>query len=387
MRKHSLKIFLGLAALLTLAAAGWFFATNRPVKVQVAEPEQGVQVKVFGLGTVEARILSKVGFEVGAALKELKADHGDVVKKGDVLAKLHSTEQGAKVEQARAGVLSAGAGLKEAEANVIKARAVFAQRKASNTRKQALAGRGTVSEETAEEAQRDEAIAEADLAVALSSVDVAGARLADARARHDFERTIFNQHTLNAPFDAMVVERHKELGDVVNPGEAIFTLVDPTSIWALAYVDEARAGPIRVGQQAEVRLRSLPQHVFPAKVVRVAIESDRVSEERRVYVKCEQCPERFHLGEQAEILITVTTLAEAILVPEAAVEGFDGHKGRIWTVEDGALHQYSVTFGHRTADARLEITEGLPSGAKAVIRTSAAMREGRRAWVDGRQAK
>ena len=218
-------------------------------------------------------------------------------------------------------------------------------------------------------------------------MDVAQARLVDARAQHDFERTILDQHTLTAPFDAMVVERHKELGDVVNPGEPIFTLVDPTSIWALAYVDEARAGPVKVGQQAEVRLRSLPKDVFSAKVVRVGIESDRVSEERRVYVKCDQCPDKFHLGEQAEVLITVATLEKAILVPEASVDGFDGHKGRIWGVKDGVLQRYSVTFGHRTAEARLEIVEGLPTGVRAVIRTSDALRVGRRAWIAGGETK
>ena len=387
MRRYALKIFFGLAAALILVLAGWFFATNRPVKVQVAQLEQGVQVKVFGLGTVEARILSKVGFEVGAALLALKADHGDAVKKGDILARLHSTEQEAKVEKARAGVLSAEAAIKEAQANVIKARAVLAQRLAANTRKQALVLRGTVSEETAEEAQRDEDIARADLAVTLSAVDVARARLVDARAQHDFERTILDHHTLTAPFDAMIVERHKELGDVVNPGEAIFTLVDPASIWALAYVDEARAGPVKVGQRAEVRLRSLPKDVFPARVVRVGIESDRVSEERRVYVKCDQCPDKFHLGEQAEILITVATLDRAILIPEAAIDGFDGNKGLVWGLKDGALRRYSVTFGHRTADARLEIVEGLPAGVQAVIRTSAALREGRRAWVASKDTK
>ena len=97
----------------------------------------------------------------------------------------------------------------------------------------------------------------------------------------------------------------------IKAGDPIFTLVAAGSIWALAYIDESRAGAIKEGQPAEVRLRSLPHQVFPARVVRIGIESDRVTEERRVYVKCEQCPVRFHLGEQAEVLITVATLPKA----------------------------------------------------------------------------
>ena len=113
--------------------------------------------------------------------------------------------------------------------------------------------------------------------------------------------------------------------------------------------------------------------------MRIGIESDRVSEERRVYVKCDVCPVRFHLGEQAEVLIQVATLEKATLVPEAAVTGFDGSKGMVWTVKDGRLARRAVSFGHRTQDSRLQIVAGLPDGALVVSEISAALQEGRSA--------
>ena len=381
MRKRSLKVVVVTVGLGILIGGAGLVVANRPVQVSVARVERDIPVKVFGLGTVEARVLSKVGFEVSAALVALEADHGDMVASGEVLARLHPAEQEAKVARAKAGVLSAEAEVGSAEANVEKARAVLAQSELANRRVQALVERGTVTEEKAEEAQRDEDVARAGVSIALSEIEVVEARVADARAQFELERILLGHHTLTAPFDAMVVERHQELGAVVGVGEAIFTLIDPASVWVLAYVDEARAGPVRVGQPAEVRLRSLPQQSFPARVVRIGIESDRVSEERRVYVKCEQCPDRFHLGEQAEVLIEVATLDQALLVPEAAVRGFDGARGRVWTVEDGVLHQREVVFGHRTTEALLEIVDGLPPGARVVSRIGGGLREGRRAWI------
>lgn len=190
---------------------------------------------------------------------------------------------------------------------------------------------------------------------------------------------LLDQRVLRAPYDGLVVERHKELGAVLTPGEVLFTLIDPTTVWVLGYVDESRAGNIRVGQAAEVRLRSLPRKSFPAHVVRIGIESDRVSEERRVYVACDQCPERFHIGEQAEILVTTARLKQALLVPESAVEGFDGIRGTVWTVEDGRLKRQTVEFGHRTLDARLEITGGIAPGVEVVSKLRPGLREGRAA--------
>lgn len=379
--KPAAKWALAGATALVIGALVFFAFGQLPLAVRVASPERGVQVRVFGLGTVEARVLSKVSFEVGAAIIELKADHGDRVKKDDVLARLHAAEQDAKVAKAKADVFNGEVAIKKAEANVERARAVLAQRQAVNQRKKQLANRGFVSPQTVEEAQRDEDVSKADLTVAAREVEVARAQMANAQAQLQFEKAILDHHTLYAPFDAIVVERLKELGSVIRAGDPIFTLTDPDSVWALAYVDEARAGWIAEGQAAEVRLRSRPDLSYQARVVRIGIESDRVSEERRVYVKCEQCPDNLQLGEQAEILITITTLDTALLVPEAAVQGFDGTKGYVWTVEGGRFEHRQVTFRHRTEDARLEVVDGVPDGALIAIETGAGFASGRSARV------
>lgn len=377
MRKWIVRYLLALLGLAGAAGAVFLFIFMRPLPVEVARPAQNVPVQAFGLGTVEARILSKIGFEVGAALVELNADQGDLVKAGDVLARLHSAEQEARVAKARAGVVNAEAAVRMAEAAVGKARAVLAQKQQTNKRKQALVARQTVSIEAAEESQMEEDVAAAELAVAISDVDVAKAALEDARAQYDLEKVLLDHHVLKAPYDAIIVQRHKELGSVLAPGEALFTLVAPETVWALAYVDEARAGGIRLGQRAEVRLRSLPRQIFQGHVTRIDIESDRVSEERRVYIACDQCPESFHLGEQAEVFITTAVLDEALLVPETAVEGFDGTRGTVWTVEDGDLHRRQVAFGNRTLNSRLEIVAGLADGAQVVTTLRPGLREGR----------
>ena len=356
---------------------GVYVFQNRPLAVRIAAPESDFPVQVFGLGTVEAQIKSDIGFELGAALVELAADHGSFVKRGVVLARLEASEQQARVMKAEAGVQTAGAVLARTSSTIDRQAAVLAQKEYANLRQQELLKKGVASIEKAEEAAKDVMVAQADHALAEADAAVARATLNTVRADLAFEMALLEHHTLKAPFDGVVVERLAELGRVVKAGDPVYTLVDPASVWVLAHVEEARAGTIAVGQSAEVRLRSLPGAVFPGRVARVGIESDRVSEERRVWVKCVDCPADFHLGEQAEVIITVAVLPKALLVPELMVSGYDGHAGFVWIAKNGTALRTSVTFGQRTLDGRIEITGGVPSGGEIITGPSAGLRDGR----------
>lgn len=371
-----------LAAGLVAAGLGIHsFISNRPVAVEVVAAEKHAPVRVFGLGTVEARIRSDVSFEVGATLVDLAADEGDHVGRGELLASLGPGEQQARLEKARASLLVTEANAAKAAANLEKARAILAQKREASSRRQALAGRSVVSEQSAEEAIRDEAVAAADVAVASSDVEVAKAQLVDARAQLQFEQTMLGHRRLYAPYDAIIIDRHREVGSVVKAGDPIFTLIARDSYWGLAHVDEARAGNLEEGQRVEARMRSRQQESFTGRVFRIGLESDRVTEERRVFVKGDNPPARIFLGEQVEFWITVAEIHDALLVAEAAVSGFDGTQGTVWTVEDGRLHRRLVSFGYRTEDARLQIVGGLTDRARVVSRIVGGLREGRAARI------
>lgn len=360
-----------------LAGVVWY-GRSSPLEVPVAEPASDQPIDVFAIGTVEARVVTRLGFRLAGTVVELAADHGDRVKAGTRLARIDSREQEARAARATAGVASAEAAVVVAEAAANRAGVVFAQRQQTNQRRQALLSRGAISIEQAEEAQLNEAIAQADTVVTASDVTAARARLGDARAQASFEAVVLSQHEMLAPFDGLVVSRAKESGSVVAPGEPVFTLVDPATYWILAYLDEARSGLVAEGQKALIRLRSLPGRVFSGRVARIGLESDRVNEERRIYVTCDDCPPTYVLGEQSEVVIRTGLAEKGIFVPENAIDGLVHDRGMVWAVADGRLVQRTVKLGRKTLDGRYEITDGL-EGARPVTARVAGITEGRAA--------
>ncbi len=353
----------------------------RPINVKVSHPESNVAVQVFGLGTVEARVTSKVGFKVSGVLVDLQADVGDRVPKGAMLARLDDREQSARVARARATIEQAEANLQKATASVGKAQANYANAKSINERRQKLVQSNIASTETAQTSQAVQDAALADVNLANAEVLVAKAAISDAKAQQQQESATLDFHTLTAPYDAMVTARQKELGSALGAGESVFALIDPKTVWVLAYVDESKAGEIQVGEPAEIVLRSLPNQRFQGRVARIQPESDRVNEERRVEIAFDALPDNFNLGEQAEVYITTVHLAHPLLVPEAAIMGLGKNQGTVWTVEDGYLQQREVTLGHRLLDGRYEITGGLPDKAVVVTQLPSGLRSGRAAKI------
>lgn len=366
-------VIAGLVALVAVFAL--FRMIGGGLTVEVASLSSDVPIRVYGLGTIEAKVSSKLGFAVAGTLVDLRADAGETVPKGAVLARLDDAEQRAKVAAARALFDKAMAQSVSARAIVAKTTANRAQKERVSQRRKSLVASGTVSEETFGDAHAAAVGAGADAQAANAEVALALASLADARAQLDLNEVLLARHTLAAPYDGRIALRSRELGSVVATGESVFTFYDPATVWVLAYVDETLAGGVSPGQRAEVRLRSAPAKRFSGTVTRIDIESDRTTEERRIYIACFDCPQ--HLGEQAEVVIDTARLEHALLVPVAAIEGFDGRQGLVWTVEAGKLARRKIMFAHRTLDGRLEVAGDLPDGAHVVTRLTSELTEGR----------
>ncbi|UPY35611.1 efflux RND transporter periplasmic adaptor subunit [Sediminicoccus sp. KRV36] len=378
--RRRLVLFLALSLLLIGGGGGVLYLRNlRPLEVAIAPFREDVAVTVFGLGAIEAQVLSRVGFEVPGTLVELAVDHGDRVAAGAVLARLNPISQLARVARAEAAVLSAEANTARAIAQRDRAEAQFAQKQATARRRRDLATRGVGSLEVAELADTEVELARGDLAVNRADAMVTRSAQAEAQANLATERATLEKHTLRAPFDAMVIARSREAGSALNPGEAVFTLVAPESIWMQAFVDEGRAGDLAVGQGGMVTLRSRPGRAVAAEIVRIGLEADRVTEERRVYLRCRSCPSMPVVGEQAEVVIETGRLPRARIIPEQALHGFDGAGGLVWVIADGKLARQHVRIAARLVDGRVAITDGLREDVALVAQPGTRFAVGRAA--------
>ena len=146
------------------------------------------------------------------------------------------------------------------------------------------------------------------------------------------------------------------------------------------------AGGLNIGQRAFVRLRSEPNRTFETEVVRIDQENDRVTEERRVYVRCRACDPQHqlrYLGEQAEVEIVKTVIPSGRFIPLKFVEAFDGQAGLIWVLENGRLAKRRVRFGERLLDGRIQIASELPDKVEIVADDRGDLREGRAARPAG----
>ncbi len=376
-------------ATVVIVASGAFLAWRallRPLPVEAAPLRSNVREQVFGLGVTGARVQSAVGFKVAGVLAEIDADEGDHIRAGQVLARLQSRDAQAQVDMAKAAVLQARENIVKAQADVLSTSASLSNVRRIAQRDASLRDTGVVSRE---QAQTDEAavrVASANRAVARSEVAVAQAALRSAEAQQTFEEATLAQYTLRAPYDGWVVARNLELGSMPNPGQPVFTLVQAHSVWAVGYVDERLAGRLRVGQPAQIILRSNPGQPLSGHVARIEIQSDSVNEERIVDVAFDHVPPGIHLAEEAQVEITTGILQRAVLVPQAAISGLQGGHGSVWTVEHGRLARRALNFGPQLLNGAMPIVGGLPAGAAVVAQPAAGLRVGRAARVGAEAA-
>ncbi len=348
-----------------------------PVTVPVVPVEANVREQVFGLGTVGARVQSNIGFKVGGVLAGLKADQGDRVQAGQLLAQLDARDVEAQLAVAKAGVVQAQANIDKAKSDVVSATATLENAKAVSARRNSLVAKGFAS---VEEAQTNEAVmrvATANLASAQSGVAVAEAALQSAEAQEAFEQATLANYSLYAPYDAWIASRNLELGSSPNPGQSVFTLVAADTVWAVGYVDERLAGRLAIGQPAEIILRSNPAASIPGHVERIEVQSDAVNEERLVDVAFDRAPADIHLAEQAEVRITTGVAPKAVAVPANAVSDLRNGRGLVWVVKNGRLERRKVKFGSELLDGRLPILQGVSEDEAVVATPVPGMRVGR----------
>lgn len=293
-------------------------------------------------GTLRAENEAAVRAQVGGTVVQVYADRGESVARGALLARI----EGVTAEQAQ---ISAQAAAGAAERNLQQA-----QREASRVSTLVEAG----------------ALAERDLENARNAVAAAQAQLASARAQLAAAAKQVQNTQVRAPFSGVVSERPVNAGDVVAPGAALFTVVDPSGMRLEASVPSDKLGQVRVGAPVSFTVSGYPGRTFVGRVDRINPSADPVTRQVPVYVTLPNAEGQLVSGLFAEGRVASES-RETLVVPASAVNQ-DGAAPAVLRVRGGVTEAVQVRLGiSDPTRERIEIVEGVAAGD--TLLTGAAM--------------
>lgn len=363
-RKKTYLVWL-LAAGGVIAIAMLTFLAPQRVKV-ITVQKRDLSAQVYGNGTVEAKVLVGVSSRITGRIVELYADQGDHVKRGQLLARLESDDLIQQQRQSEAGVSKSAANLDAEKAGLQKARANLVLAESNARRFKSLLDGGMVSRQEAEQYENAYLSAREDVTRSSAMIEAVRMEQDANRAGLGFARSKVADTNIYAPFEGIVITRDMEKGATATPGQAIFTLADPATVWVKANVDESQLAGVAVGKSAVITLRSAPGEQWSGQVARLGRQSDRVTEELQVDVAFNPPLRNFRLGEQSEVYITTEARKSVPSLPSVAlVTG--GKKRGVWVVKDGALTFREVVIGIRDRRDFTEIVSGVGGDERVVV--------------------
>lgn len=339
---------LGMAAAGVLAVGGGLYAWSSMTPAgatfepsRLATVEQGTMVRsVVATGKVEPISKVEIKSKANGIIERLRADVGDVVAAGDVLAELDKENLLARVREATANVQAAEAALTGAKAQLEKNRVEaegpdveFARRAAS--RAEDLAAQKLVAQseyDTArsayEQAVNRQKAARGQLVVSQAGVAEASAQVAQARAALQRAEEELRNATIRAPIAGMVLTRDVEVGSAVSSilnlganATLVMTLGDIQEVFVRGKVDEADIGQVRFEQPARISVETFKDRKFDGRVTLISpmgTEKDNVTTfEVKVSIDNPGNELKANMTANAEIILEERP--NALIVPEAAL--------------------------------------------------------------------
>lgn len=347
-----------------------------PVKVTVDKIQAGNHSSdVFGVGTLKARHSYNLAPTMTSRVKRMLADQGDRVVAGQVLAEMDPVDLEEKLAGSQRAIEKAANSILALEAQLSEAQSRLNTLSATFIRYQELRARGFISQEMFDAKQHEKNSATA--ALYAATANLAATREEHARTQADMRGVgkLHAQTKLFSPVNGVVVARLVEPGSTLTGGQVALQVIDPASLWVETRIAQKQAGQVRVGQEAEIVLRSQPQSPIAGKVARVDMVSDAVTEERIVNVSFTTDRPGVSIGEYAEVTIKLPDLNNARTVPSAAVKRVDKQNG-VWVLQNKEVQFRLVKIGATTMDGRTQILDGLGDDDEVIVYSQQPLHQG-----------
>ncbi len=219
------------------------------------------------------------------------------------------------------------------------------------------------------------ALAARDLEQARNTVSLAEAQVAAARARQKAAWQQVDDTQIRAPFSGIVSDRPASLGDVVAPGAAIVTIIDPSSMRLEALVPSEQIARIKLGQPVRFSIRGFADQTFTGKIERISPTADPVTRQVSLFVSLPNVGGKLIAGLFAEGRIE-TEVRKGVLVPLSAIDE-TGPVPTVTRIRDGKAERVNVTIGARQPQTEtVEIASGIAAGDVVIVGSAKAVAPG-----------
>ena len=276
--------------------------------------------------------------ELSAPVVETLIDQGQRVATGQLLIRLDDAAIRDQVLSARSAVTTAQANLTVAQHE--------------QDRNEALLKAGAIAERMVEQSRAQVTAARAQLATAQAQLASADKQASNTR--------------ITAPFAGIVSARQVNAGDVVSPGTALVTVVDPSTMRLEASVPAEALGAVRLGAPVDFAVTGYPNRHFTGRVTRVNPIADPATRQVRIIASLPNTGGTLVGGLFAEGRVSSES-HRAPIVPQSAVDE-RGLRPSVVRLKNGRTEKTEVSLGLRDAATEtVEVTQGVATGDTVLL--------------------
>lgn len=351
------------------------------VEVEVASVTQLYPSQTFTLlnasGYVVAQRKAAVASKVTGRLVSLSVEEGSKVKAGQVIARFENDDVKAARDQSEANLNAARHNLEQAKAELNDAAISF-------NRNKDLVSQGFISK-----AEHDTSEARYKKAVAAAAADEAAIKASVAALQ---SANVALEYTLiRAPFDAVVLTKNADIGDIVTPigaaanaKAAVVTIADMDSLLVEADVSESNLQQVKIGQPCEIQLDALPDSRFRGTVHMIVPTADRTKATVMIKVRFVDQDRRILPEMSAKVAFLSREVSSDEQKPRTALnpDAIRDRNGKktVFLIKENRVMETPVTLGKKFGDM-VEVLSGVKAGDRVVLKPLNKMREGLRIKV------
>lgn len=379
MRAARYKILLLIVLLLAVGFA-LFRWWQGPVLSSYTLQAMPLVQNVVATGRVATVSRAEVGSEISGVVLQRLVQEGDQVQPGDLLLVLKSDELLAQVRQAELALTELASSRRpQAAAELASAKAQLEQASREATRRR-NAEAGILSREEVEKAVEAERVARNNYesarvkasALAPGQVEEATLREQLAVAQAQLAKT-----RIRAAVAGTVLTRDVEPGDLVQPGQTLFTIALTGNTEIRVPLDERNLPQLALQQNATVISDAYPNQSFLARINFIAPSIDPQRGTVEVRLTVDPVPDFLRQDMTVSVNIETAKKQRALAIPNDALSTIKGDKAVVLVVRDGKIQRQPITLGLRGL-AMSEVTSGLSEGDQVLADAESFLEDGTR---------